>query len=804
MQSSLGRGIRGCAGAALLALALGAQGAAAQQAGVLTGQVVSEGGEPVAGARVEAAGITVVTDREGRFRVVGVPAGARMRVEALGYRAAERTPSADGPLRVVLAPDAVALAGLEVVSATRSGTPVAAIPGAVTVVGRDEIEAQAATAHGVGEILGRAVPGLSVGTQSMSNFGQSLRGRNVAVLIDGIPQSTLRNVSRDFANIDPAAIERVEVLRGATAIYGDGATGGVINIVTRRPGRGAPSLTTEVGTSSSLASFGDGLGGRVAQTVSGASGAFDYVLNGAVSTTGGFYDAEGDLIPADPHGQGGLADTRSYDVGGKAGLALGAQRFQLAASHYRNDQDTRFTADPSVTAADGKARALPGLRESEPQGTRNTLVSLDWTHDSLLGSRVHGQLYGRDYLTRFRGFDRRVYNRTTGAYVGGHVSQSFVDSRKLGGRLEIDSRPFGARWPSLLWGADYTYENTSQPVAIMDSAVYDATGGLEFQKVGERVWVPPLRPRSLGLFAQAAWSLTDDLLVRGGVRRERIRMHVDDFVTLDDNQVYGGDLAYDPTLFNLGAVWSATGAVNVFANFSQGFSLADVGRILRGAADGYDLGTSRLEAQKVDHYEVGARAAWPLLQVSASVFHNRSELGTTLAQTETGMLEVVRAPERIRGAEATLDLHPLDRLSLGGVWSWTEGEAYNAKLGEYRALNGYRIQPAKLTGYVEHRTLPGWTNRLQVLHSTSRDRPFEDRVDPSKPAGYGEQPIESFTVVDLASTLDVGPGTLRVGIENLLNEQYFDIVSQLDLTDGYAYYTAARGATLNLGYVVRY
>ncbi|WP_042723354.1 type I restriction endonuclease, partial [Flavobacterium sp. B17] len=42
-----------------------------------------------------------------------------------------------------------------------------------------------------------------------------LRGRQVLVLIDGIPQSTpLRNGARDIRSIDPSVIERIEVING--------------------------------------------------------------------------------------------------------------------------------------------------------------------------------------------------------------------------------------------------------------------------------------------------------------------------------------------------------------------------------------------------------------------------------------------------------------------------------------------------------------------------------------------------------------------------------------------------------------
>lgn len=62
-----------------------------------------------------------------------------------------------------------------------------------------------------------------------------MRGRSVLVLIDGIPQSTpLRAGGRDIRSIDPSVIERVEVIKGATAIYGNGAEGGLINYITKR------------------------------------------------------------------------------------------------------------------------------------------------------------------------------------------------------------------------------------------------------------------------------------------------------------------------------------------------------------------------------------------------------------------------------------------------------------------------------------------------------------------------------------------------------------------------------------------
>jgi outer membrane receptor protein involved in Fe transport len=53
------------------------------------------------------------------------------------------------------------------------------------------------------------------------------------------------------------------------------------------------------------------------------------------------------------------------------------------------------------------------------------------------------------------------------------------------------------------------------------------------------------------------------------------------------------------------------------------------------------------------------------------------------------------------------------------------------------------------------------------------------------------------------STVNAGRGALSVGVRNLLNAQYFPVVSQL-MPVGNVSYSAAPGATLSVGYSVGY
>ncbi len=678
------------------------------------------------------------------------------------------------------------------VTATRSERSLAAIPGSVTVITRQQIEEQMPVSKGLGDMLGKLVPGMAPSTQSLSIFGQGLRGRNALIMIDGVPQSTSRNVFRELVAIDPAAVERIEVVRGATAIYGDGATGGIINIITRKPGVGPPRLTTDLSMNTAPTNPTASLGGRIVQSVAGKPGAFDYTFSGTYERFGGLFDAASSRIPPDPNGQGGLADANSFNLLGKVGRDFGLQRLQLSANHYYIRQDTDYTTDPIVNTLPGrqKARAKKGLQLDEQQGTTNTLVNLDYHHKALLGSRVHGQVYYRDILTRFFPFDGRAF-----ASFGNSITQSRLESEKVGGRLETESPlplPL-ASMPRLLWGLDLAQEKTAQPVGIMDSNAFDNSGGLVFRKTGDRGWAPQVTQRTLGLFGQLEWQALDPLLLRAGLRHEFIEASVGDFTTLAGNQVPAGELDYSVTLPNAGVVFSATPAVSLFASYAQGFSLVDLGLFLRNAPAGFNIASLRPEAQRVNHYETGIRGEWRQVQSSLAVFYNKSEKGTSFSAPGT----VVIAPEKVYGIEGTADTQPFEFWRLGGTASWTEGETKPSNTGDYTWLNGFRIPPIKLTAYVEHDTLPQyqWRNRVQVLYVGDRDR-F------SNSTAFGNRPVEGYVVVDLLSSLKAGPGTLRFGIENLLNNEYFPVVSQLQSSNSLN--AAALGMVVTLGYAVTY
>ncbi|MFM2421504.1 MAG: hypothetical protein RL291_34, partial [Pseudomonadota bacterium] len=101
----------------------------------------------------------------------------------------------------------------------------------------------------------RALPGVSVAGQGGPGSLTQVRirgqeGRHTRVLVDGIELNPSKDGDFDFSNLIADDIERIEVIRGPmSGLYGSGALGGVINIVTRRPtGPLALIARTELGS----------------------------------------------------------------------------------------------------------------------------------------------------------------------------------------------------------------------------------------------------------------------------------------------------------------------------------------------------------------------------------------------------------------------------------------------------------------------------------------------------------------------------------------------------------------------------
>jgi len=630
-----------------------------------------------------------------------------------------------------------------VVSATRTATPISEVTRSVTTVTREALERQAELDANLSSILAQKVPGMGPSTEAVSNFGQSLRGRNFLVLIDGVPQSTpLRDGFRDLNTIAPSAIERIEVVRGGTAAYGFGASGGLVNIITKEASREPLAGRASAGASFSTEHAEDSAEYRSSHRVSGTKGPWDYVASAGYIERKGRFDAEGRRIPPDPLGaQGGFADTEQWNFLGKLGYAFdaGDQRLELMANYFDVAQDTDFRFGPQAPNA-RRTTAVRGDLNIESPGTENAVLNLNYRNKAWLGGTARANVYYGDQtavFSKFPGFP-----------------QSEIASEKYGARFTADTPV--ARFldgAAVLWGADFVHDDTTQRV-FGPGATADAVD---------------LSQDALAGFAEAEVSLGERFTLRGGVRHEVIEV---DASTIDPNTfgntVLAGELDFDETLLNLSGVYSLTESTELFGGFSQGFSLNDLGRSLNdagpfGAGATFRAERFETEAEKVDHFELGLRKTRGDFRYTLAAFYSESDNGATFDQN----LAIQKTAEEIWGFEASADYRFDEQWKIGATVSFSEGESETG--GAERDLPNTRIAPEKITAHLSYAPFAWWHNRLQAQY-------VGDRNPDSNAFGSGE--VDGYAVVDWIAEFELGPGRLKVSAENLLNEDYFPAVNQ--------------------------
>jgi vitamin B12 transporter len=237
-----------------------------------------------------------------------------------------------------------------IVTATRIPTPAERVPAAVTVLTRTDIEERGYQT--LAEAL-RAVPGMRLVQQGGPGQPASafLRGTNsnlVLVLLDGVPVNdpSEPNGAFNFGNDLLFDIERIEVVRGpASSLYGSGAIGGVVNLVTRRaaPGRAVQGYGEIAGGTERTLRGGLGVMGEV--------GAVDYLFSANGLQTRGF-----DITPPRLAGDTGERDGLRAAAGtARLGVRLDAGTRVEALLRWRenkSDFDNVPRDDPNLEAND--------------------------------------------------------------------------------------------------------------------------------------------------------------------------------------------------------------------------------------------------------------------------------------------------------------------------------------------------------------------------------------------------------------------------------------------------------------------
>jgi iron complex outermembrane receptor protein len=673
-----------------------------------------------------------------------------------------------------------------VVTAARTKLPASALPMTVDVIDRRTLAEQVAISGSVIDAVSTLSPSFSPTRQKLTGAGESLRGRAPLYAINGIPQSTpIRDGSRDGYTIDPFFVDRVELIYGSNALQGIGATGGVVNQVTV----GAPTTDGLAGRMLAQVSGaggleGDGIGAKLAGLAAYRRGDLDGVFGLAYDQRGAFYDADGHRVGVD-NTQGEVQDSKALSFFGRFGWSLtDTVRLDLVANRFELKGDGDYVAVAGDRLTGTPTSSTRGQVLGEPAANRVETVSASLTDSDLWGGDFTAQLFFNRSRDTFGGDRSNTFQDAGIAPVGTLFDQSSNRSRKLGARASYERAVPAVPGLTATLGLDAMKDRTEQRLIATN-----------------RAWVPPTEFQSVAPFLQANMRLFDGLVrLAGGVRQENVELSVDDFTTLaayGSRQVTGGAPTFEATLVNGGVVYEPVQGVRAYVSYAEGYTVPDVGRILRSInIDGVQV-ESFLDISPVvsDNQEIGLEVKRGPFEAGATYFWSSSDLGQFLVRNADGVYDVQRQAVDIEGLELNLRARtPVEGLIVSAGYARLRGQTDTDDDGRVDTdLDGANISPDRINLAATYAAGP-FSARLQVQAYLSRD--FE--------GGDPRNAFEGYTLADAYLRYDFAFGGVSLAVQNLFNEDYVTYSSDTSNPTDNLRYFAGRGRSFTLGWDRRF
>lgn len=663
-----------------------------------------------------------------------------------------------------------------VITASRTPRPLSTIPNTVTLINQEALAQQININNDMSTILGNLIPSFSPSRQKLTSAGETLRGRSPMYMIDGVPQSNpLRDGSRDGHTIDPLMLERVEVIHGANAIHGLGAAGGIINLITRdSTEETVQNLRLESDTQSE--DFGESLGYGASYNFAGKVGAVDLLASLVYRETGIGYDADGDVIGFD-NTQGDSMDSTTFNGFVKLGYDWADQRIEFALNRYDIAGNNDWVTVNGDVAQGISTTASKGNVLGDAPANEVTLFSANYTKDNFLGHSLHIHAFTQEFTATYGG---GVFATFQDPLFGTNIfDQSANNSEKDGLKITLVKDQLATLPLNLVYGLDVFTDTTYQ----------------ELVQTG-RKWVPATKYQNYAPFMQFEAQPIEDMTVTLGVRHEVSKLEVDDFTTLASYNggqlVGGGEPDFAETLFNIGATYNLTDQWRVFGNYSESFSMPDVGRVLRGINQANLSVESFLDLKAIltENAEFGLEFDSQKFNAQFSYYVSESDFGQRLQANVDGIFSVEREKTEIDGIELRAEWVPSEIDSIALRYARTDGEYDSNADGRVDTdLAGQNIAPNRINLSWD-RT---WTQRISSRLQINRllDRKFDNA------SGIQTAEFDGYTTVDASANITLANGMLSLSAQNLTNEDYFTYYSQTTPSNGRFFKGIGRSVSLS-------
>lgn len=645
-------------------------------------------------------------------------------------------------------------------TATKTDTPLRDTPQSISVVTRDQIRDQAA--QSLAEAT-RYVPGVGFAQGEGNRETPIFRGISTTgdFFIDGVRDDV--QYYRDLYNI-----ERVEVFKGPNAmIFGRGATGGLINRVSKQP-----EWTSSFGGSLTLGS--DNNRRATVDLNRPISDELSFRLNGMYENSDSYRD--GVSIK-----RSGINPTLSWRPSARTLVTLGYE-------HFKDDR----TADRGISSFRGvpvvtDPSTFFGNAAGSPTGTTLDAFTASIEHEFgngvLLRNRTRWSEQDKFYQNVFPG----AVN-ATGTGVALSAYNNATSRKSIFNQTDVTfSLNTGAVKHKLLVGAELGSQDTDN---------FRNTG--YFNNTATSVTVPLSNPTTnlpvtyrqsatdannagtadvAALYVQDQIELSPQFQLIAGLRYDRFKVDFRNNRNGDNFKTSDG-----LTSPRLGLVYKPLEQLSLYANYSIAYQ-PRAGDQLASLS----LSNAALKPEKFKNYEIGAK--WdvrPNLAATAALYRlDRTNVVVLDPTDPTNTRTILSDGQQTQGFELGLSGNITAAWSVAGGYSYTD-----AKLS---ADTSATLRDGATIGQVPKHTIalwnrydftPAWGAGLGVIHRTKMFASTEQIVTPA--ATTPNVVLPGYTRVDAALFWTINKNVqMQLNVENLFDKKYFlNANSNTNITPG--------------------
>lgn len=501
---------------------------------------------------------------------------------------------------------------------------------------------------------------------------RGLIGPQNLILVDGVRFNTsiFRTGPNQYLNtLDRFAVRQVEVVRGPSSVlYGNGAMGGVLQVLTLEPELGSESLSWNgraLGRFTSADATGEGalqLGAGSARAAVLTGGAFSRF--GTLRTGGGGRLPLSDFEAGHWHVKGIYSPGSSWSL---VGAYLGTMLRNTGRTDQAGRGDLRFY-DNDDHLGYLQFRWVGDGALQELKANLSVHRASEHVNRFTCATNKDGVVTDRDACFRHEDSVVQTKYRYDDAVnvIGANVSSSLE-------LLEHRLRTTG--------GIDLYQE-------FVDSTKEkaDAAGGFAFAPTARGNFSNGSTYRSLGFFLHGVGTLLNfgdekgELRLTGGARLSNFAAAAPEVPAVGDV-----DYSYTGVVAASSLQFLKPGKFNLYISFVQGFRAPDLqeSTVLGDTGSKFEIPNPDLQPERSDTVELGSRADFGPVEASAAYFYSflkdaiDQEPATWEGQTEIDQKPVVRrtnsASGVYQGAEASVGVH-VWRFLLSANAAWTQGE----------------------------------------------------------------------------------------------------------------------------------